>query len=124
MNEIVEEWIRKAEGDYATACRELAATEHPNYDAVCFHAQQCVEKLLKALVIQTGGHPPKIHDLSQLLPLCPDWTWPVEELHYLSRAAVDFRYPGEEADLDEATEALEICGRIRDDLLKRLRPES
>lgn len=51
MNETVREWIAKAEGDFRTAQRELAATEAPNYDAVAFHAQQCIEKLLKALLI-------------------------------------------------------------------------
>ena len=47
MNDTVKEWIQKAEKDYATATRELAALEQPNYDAVCFHAQQCIEKLMK-----------------------------------------------------------------------------
>ncbi len=41
MNDTVKEWIDKAERDLATARRELAAVEQPNYDAVCFHAQQC-----------------------------------------------------------------------------------
>lgn len=48
MNPITIEWADKAEGDFATAQRELDAADHPNYDAVCFHAQQCVEKYLKA----------------------------------------------------------------------------
>lgn len=38
------EWVHKADGDYATAMRELRARRSPNYDAVCFHAQQCAEK--------------------------------------------------------------------------------
>ena len=66
MNAVLKEWIAKAEGDFATATRELAATEQPNYDAVCFHAQQCAEKYLKALLIASGVTPPKIHDLAQL----------------------------------------------------------
>jgi len=41
MNGTVKEWISKAEGDYATAARELRATESANYDAACFHAEQC-----------------------------------------------------------------------------------
>jgi HEPN domain-containing protein len=48
MNGTVKEWIAKAEGDYATAARELRAIESPNYDAACFHAEQCAEKLMKA----------------------------------------------------------------------------
>lgn len=47
MKPITLEWVRKAEGDFITAERELSAHLNPNYDAVCFHAQQCVEKYLK-----------------------------------------------------------------------------
>jgi hypothetical protein len=48
MKPITSEWADKAEGGFATAQRELNVPDHPNYDAVCFHAQQCVEKYLKA----------------------------------------------------------------------------
>jgi HEPN domain-containing protein len=44
MKGLTAEWIEKADGDYATAERELRARHSPNYDAVCFHAQQVVEK--------------------------------------------------------------------------------
>jgi HEPN domain-containing protein len=43
MNPLTLEWIEKAEGDFATAQREQRARKMPNYDAVCFHAQQCAE---------------------------------------------------------------------------------
>ena len=66
MNEVIEEWVRKAEGDYRTALREMAVTEDPNYDAVCFHAQQCIEKLVKAALIARSIVPPKSHDLPTL----------------------------------------------------------
>ena len=33
----------KGEADFATAEREYAARERTNFDAVCFHAQQCKE---------------------------------------------------------------------------------
>ncbi len=36
MNDVVREWIEKANGDYRTASRELAVTDEPNHDAVCF----------------------------------------------------------------------------------------
>lgn len=42
--EILEEWVKKSEGDFNTATREIKVTENPNYDAVCAHAQQCAEK--------------------------------------------------------------------------------
>jgi HEPN domain-containing protein len=47
MNGTVKEWVAKAEADYFTATRESKASELPNFDAVCFHSQQCVEKLMR-----------------------------------------------------------------------------
>ena len=47
MKPITQEWVDKAEGDFATAQRESQAKKNLNYDAVCFHSQQCAEKYLK-----------------------------------------------------------------------------
>lgn len=120
MNRTVKEWVAKAEADYSTAARELKAAESPNFDAVCFHAQQCVEKLMKALLIHLNIVPPRSHDLAELgrflAPACPQWSWPVEELRFLTRASIDFRYPGESADLEDAAQSLDIATRLRERL--------
>jgi HEPN domain-containing protein len=55
MKQITQEWIDKAEGDFATAQREIEVQQMPNYDAVCFHAQQCAEKYLKACLQELKG---------------------------------------------------------------------
>ncbi len=124
MNETLNEWVAKANGDFATAGRELRVEDSPNFDAVCFHAQQCVEKLIKALLIHLGAVPPKTHDLVYLDQLladaCPNWSWPVEELRFLSRAAVAFRYPGESAEREEAAQAFRLAGKMREKLLSLL----
>lgn len=121
MNATVREWVDKAGGDFATAGRELRVTDAPNFDAVCFHAQQCIEKLMKALLIHLGVTPPKTHDLAYLdrllSPVCPGWTWPADELRFLSRAAVAFRYPGEAANENEASEAYAMATAMRNQLL-------
>ncbi len=123
MNEVVREWIDKAAGDYLTATREVQA-DPPNYAAACFHAQQCIEKLLKAVVIAKGEIPPKTHDLtilsSLLSSLEPEWHWAVEQLRLLSRSAVIFRYPGESADREEAEAALGVAKAMRERLLSLL----
>jgi len=49
MKKITEEWITKAEKDYLVAIRELRTTPIVG-DAVCFHAQPCVEKYMKAIL--------------------------------------------------------------------------
>ena len=117
MNDVVKEWIDKAEADFGTAQREFAAGPRPNYDAVCFHAQQCIEKLMKGLLITLGSVPPRTHDLANLSHLlsasCPSWAWPPEDLRLLTRAAVTFRYPGESAEREEAQAALNACTRLR-----------
>ncbi len=67
MNALVAEWIRKAEGDQLTAKRESEVLDAPNWDAVCFHAQQAVEKSLKALLQQEEVPFTRTYDLTQLL---------------------------------------------------------
>jgi HEPN domain-containing protein len=63
MKPITQEWVRKAEGDFVTAEREFSAASNQNYDAVCFHSQQCVEKYLKAKLQEFDLHFEKTHDL-------------------------------------------------------------
>jgi len=69
MKPITQEWVNKAEGDFGTAQRENLVQEMPNYDAVCFHSQQCTEKYLKARLQEENIAFGKTHDLSRLLDL-------------------------------------------------------
>src|SRR3954469_11516753 len=99
MTGTVSEWVDRAESDFRVACRESAVTADPSYEAVCFHAQQCIEKLMKAVLLDHGVLPPRTHDLlalaGQVTAAVPAWTWPTLELSTLSAAAVGFRYPGD-----------------------------
>jgi HEPN domain-containing protein len=63
MNEIVREWINKAEVDFNSALREYRARNFPNYDSAGFHSQHCIEKYLKALLQNNNVHFRKIQDL-------------------------------------------------------------
>jgi HEPN domain-containing protein len=56
MKPLTSEWVEKAEWDFATANREIRVRKSPNFDAVCFHAQQCAEKYLKALLQEADLH--------------------------------------------------------------------
>lgn len=117
MNATVRDWVAKAEGDLTVARREMRARTDPNFDVVCYLAQQGVEKWMKAVLIHAREVPPKTHDLVVLSDLLtqrfPTWTWPVEELRLLSRAAVVYRYPGESATRAEARNILDLAGRLR-----------
>ncbi len=127
MNELTAEWIAKAEGDYATAGRELRARRHPNYDAVCFHAQQAVEKYLKAFLQEEGADFPKTHNLIELLqlvvPLDASFELQRDLLIRLERYAVRYRYPGESADQDEARSAFNAARAVRRFIRQRLAPK-
>lgn len=113
---VVAEWLRKAIGDLRTADRELRVVDRPNLDAVCFHAQQSAEKVLKAFLESRGQRPPKVHDLVHLRALvsalAPGWTFPLNELSELSHSAVEARYPGFSATLQDARQLLDIAQRL------------
>jgi len=117
MKRIALEWLAKAEGDFATVERESRARTHRNNDAICFHAEQCVEKYIKARLAETSISFPKTHDLTLLLDLAkssePMWEVFRGDLAFLTECAVKFRYPGESATKKTSTIALEMCRVFR-----------
>jgi HEPN domain-containing protein len=122
MNELTKEWIEKAEGDYHTALREVYAENFQNWDAVCFHAQQCIEKYMKARLQDAGIRFGRNHDLIGLLELCNNiesqWEEFRDSLKTLNRYAVNYRYPGETADKQDAIEAIAIMEDLRNQIMK------
>lgn len=110
MNELAAEWVDKAEGDFRTAEREVRVRNAPSYDVVCFHAQQCAEKYLKAFLVQRQINFRPIHDLEVLLglaiPASPDLEAIRDRFLLLNDYAVDIRYPGESATKEEAQAAV------------------
>ncbi|OGA19394.1 MAG: DNA-binding protein [Betaproteobacteria bacterium RIFCSPLOWO2_02_FULL_63_19] len=125
MKPLTREWVNKAEGDYATATREARARKSPNYDATCFHAQQCVEKYLKAVLQECGIAFGRTHNLEALLaPLLgrhPEWAALRPMLRDLTAYAVETRYPGESSDKEMARQALAHCRHARSRLRVALR---
>jgi len=117
MKPATAEWVAKAEGDFVTAGRELRARKSPNYDAVCFHAQQCAEKYLKAVLQKNDKRIPKIHFLLELLALILKFDGSYEflkaDLEVLEDYAVRFRYPGDQAEKKEAQAAYAAAGTVR-----------
>lgn len=111
------EWVAKAEGDFATMERESRARKAPNYDAVCFHAQQCAEKYLKARLEEAGRTFGKTHDLNLLLDgavmVEPLWEVHRSDLAFLTDFGVAVRYPGAVASKVAAREARDRCRRFR-----------
>lgn len=110
MNAELAEWISKAEGDYVVAQREMRARRDNNYDAVCFHCQQSVEKYMKAYLYKNGIDFPKTHNLIDLHELCLplDGSFEIQRDLYLelNQYGVRYRYPGITAEKDDAKHAM------------------
>jgi HEPN domain-containing protein len=62
-------WTIRAEEDFALARSALRRKKPLTYGAA-FHAQQCAEKYLKAILVARGQAFPKTHDLAALSDLC------------------------------------------------------
>ena len=123
MNPLTQEWVQKAEGDYAIMHQSYASS-NPIHDGICFHAQQCIEKYLKAWFQETNIPFTRTHDLKRLLRLIvstvPDWKVWQTDFEALSAHAVDFRYPGKAATAADAEHAIETCARVRQAVRERL----
>lgn len=117
MKPLTHEWVQKAEGDFTTALRELRARKAPNYDAACFHAQQCAEKYRKAQLQEEEIPFGKTHDLTVLLdlllPVEPLWESMRPQLRALTVFAITVCYPGASADKAIAREAVTYCCEVR-----------
>ena len=118
MNPVTRDWIKKAEGDFSIACREIRARKAPNYDGVCFHAQQCAEKYLKARLHAAGVRFSRTHNLGVLIDLAkkiePEWEVVRPAARMLTDFAVRFRYPGAFATKTQAREAVKACELFRE----------
>jgi HEPN domain-containing protein len=123
-NPLVDEWIAKAEGDWDWTEVDLGLITSRMRAGYVYHRQRCVEKLMKARLLQLGQTFRKTHDLvalSQLLQLSdPAWSRDEDELEDLTESGVMNRYPGFDTSTQELLELKEIAGSLRQALLLRL----
>ena len=122
---LVRQWVMKAENDLRNATHTLKLGDTGPLDTVCFHAQQCVEKYLKALLCFCEVDFYRTHDLGALMALLPAHLRPelsAEEQARLGDYAVATRYPGdyEPVSLDEAKRAVQMARRVRNQVRRRL----
>lgn len=96
--DIVQDWLRRSKSDLQLGKAALHTQDVLPEDA-CFHAQQCAEKALKALLFQLDISFPRTHAIEVLLDLLKsnELNIPngVDEAFELSQYAVQTRYPGE-----------------------------
>ena len=110
-------WLERARSDLALARAALTMSDVLLEDA-CFHAQQCAEKALEALLMKRGIAFPRTHVIEMLLDLLkaegvmiPD---DVDEAFVLTQYAVQTRYPGawDPVTLKETRSALRLAARV------------
>ena len=123
---VVRQWTEKAEHDLKNAEHTMLMdpADCP-FDTVCYHAQQCGEKYLKALLTFLSIDFHKIHDIGEWIDLLPSLKRPPiepRESELLADYAIASRYPGEPEPLgsDQASEALNIARKIREFVKKQL----
>ena len=122
--QLVREWINKAEEDFKVALKLSRSRKDKFYDTICYHSQQCIEKYLKAFLINHKVAPPPIHSLTKLNNLCikirSEFEMIFEWLELLTPYAVEIRYPGEAANKEEAQIALKAMKQAREFIREKL----
>ena len=123
--EVARQWVEKAEHDLKTAEHTLTLHEGCPYDTICFHAQQCAEKYLKALLTFRGVAFQKTHEFTELVPLAPQDAHldaVALELEELNPYAIETRSPGdwEPQTREDAERAVALARRLRDVIRERL----
>ena len=125
IRESVRQWRGKAQSDWTTV-EILLASEQCPADTVCFHCQQFVEKLLKALLTRYEIEAPKTHDLRRLIqlaqPYVPELSQLADSSDALTVHGVETRYPGEWRQIapEEMNEVVELARKFGEILLGKL----
>ena len=95
MREGIEAWRRQAEEELKTAEYLRAGGFHRG---ACYHAQQCVEKSIKTMLLERGWELEKLHSIHRLTAVAEEYRLPLQ----LQPGDVDFideiyrgRYPAE-----------------------------
>jgi HEPN domain-containing protein len=113
IDELVAEWLRRANADLVLA--ELIDDDRIAPEILAYHAQQSAEKAIKSLLVKRQIEFPFTHVIGVLLDLCQNAGFKLDEnlgeSTGLTRYAVATRYPGE-IDLitrEEAREAARLA---------------
>ena len=128
MTKLPELWLKYALDDLHSA---EALIKEKIYNTVCFHSQQAVEKLLKALIASYGRPIPRTHNLSRLNKICEDlyndklgiddeWLIFLNDIYIDSRYPADFGIlPDGQPDENDAMKSLAYAKSI-DEILRPL----
>ena len=114
MGKEYKEWLKRAKSNLKMS--KITKDKDIYYEDLCFEAQQCAEKSLKALLIAHNSEIPKTHSFSVLIAKLEkyiDIPKEIREIGELSDYAVQTRYPGDYAEIsrEEYNKAIELAER-------------
>lgn len=128
LKDYVEKWSFRANEDIAVIDRLMQSDPQAYTSSICFHAQQAVEKHLKALLAYRNVDFPRTHDVDYLLRERQRMT--AGELDHIDlKSLTDFRvsarYPDDfyVPDLSEATYYAETARAVQKVILEQIRFE-
>ncbi len=97
MKSSTRDWLQAATDDLRVIAR-IDGDEHLT-NMTAFHAQQCVEKCMKAVMEEKEIGVRRVHNLHKLFELCSPWLSLLDEdkdtVILLDKLYTDARYPGE-----------------------------
>ncbi|MGI1689953.1 HEPN domain-containing protein [Thermoanaerobacter uzonensis] len=123
------QWLEYADSDYKAAAELLKTDLH---NIVCFHAQQTIEKFLKAYLVLNGINPPKINSIILIVNLCMKFSENFakfkNDAKIIDMFYIPSRYPNAPLgglpdgipSKNDAQKAFEIAQKIRDFVLEQI----
>jgi len=123
--DFVQQWLGKANQDLSVA-QLLLRDQFEGFEAVGFHAQQAVEKYMKAFLVRHQAEFPKTHNISVLRELMAKVDQKLSDqfdpMEVLTSYGVEYRYPGvyDSVSPQQGAEALGLAEKARDLILPKL----
>ncbi len=126
LEQQVFKWIEIAEEDLTMAKHAFTIESNIPYRLIGYHAQQCAEKYLKALLVSKFIDFPYTHSIEVLVKLSPaefGLSNKLERVFELTNYAVARRYPGfyvnlSKADAEKAVKLAELTKLVITSLLE------
>ena len=123
--DFVQQWLTKAHQDVSVA-QLLLENELEGYETVGFHAQQAVEKFMKAFLVRYQIEFPKTHNISMLRELVSKVDQKLSQqlmsMEVLTAYGVEYRYPGayDPISQKQGREALDLAEQACDLIMLKL----
>jgi len=118
------QWFEFAENDFEAAII-LSLQAKPKYEIICYHCQQCAEKMLKGYIASNNGRLLKTHDLVVLCEICANYDSEFEKIighcSDLTIYTSEVRYPNSlEIEPYHMQNAINDATKIKDFVLSKL----